>query len=278
MSTATIEKRGRKDKENIPATRTDSADLAYRQVVFAAGKSEGDTEPDRKILADALRLPSDFLTDKKTYRARLRAAADLADVVPKLEKEAARLARVASDDGGGRAVKDFATVAELFQSFERYRIANSPGYVGPEKEEAHQAKMQATRARVEAMNVLIGTADPDLDRQATELRHEIQRIVARITSRRPLTNLENRISEQTELVEKLATGGRPRQLMNDPKDVRDLWKLARAELRGLMAQRPLVAGAVDENRVDQRRIADLEKQIGELTAAKLVPERMAWSS
>ena len=161
------------------------AERAYRSAVFAAGKMEK-TElsdiGDPLILERAIRLPSDFQTDVATYRKRLRALAELA-TVPELERRAAELAGVASDDGGGRAVGDFSTVAELAQALAFYHDAHTPGYLSPEKEAAHEAKMTVMQTRAGARETLGPTTDPALAEEANAHRLEIARISRRIAGR-----------------------------------------------------------------------------------------------
>jgi hypothetical protein len=279
MSVATTEKRKTRPADgDAIANSGESAEHQYRAAIQAAAAGDGPApEPDRKLLDGALRLLSDWEADLATLRSRRKAAETLAGI-PALEAEADRLAAVASDDGGGQLIADFGTVGELWAALESYRRSQIPGYVSPQKRAAHEARKQAQFDRNDATNALLRTADPALDRDAAELRRQIQGIQARIANRAPLVNLEQRIATQTNFVNELAAGSRWSVPGYDPRPTRDIWKDEKQKLRGMMAQRPMVADAQRETEADEKRIAALEGKIADLLASKLIPERMAWST
>lgn len=257
-----------------------SPDEQYRRDVFAAGnmeKTELSDFGDPIVLEAACRPQSDFAADVATFRMRRKATESL-EAAKAMEREAERLAGLAADDGGHRPTTDFKTVAELFFALDRFRALHTPGELTMEKLNAHRAKMESQLVRTEAVGVLMRTYDPAISRQQDELRNEIGQIAQQIEQRRPIVTLEDRIAEQTEIVETFAVGRRTPGYLYDPRDTKELWRLFKDDLRGLMAQRPMVAPAQREDEADRAKIAKLEGRIAELEQSKMATENMQWSN
>jgi len=225
----------------------------YKQAVLRAVEGD-DAQPDAELLASAGKLRVEYEADRKTLRNRVEARRTLDETVPDLEQEAARLeAEAAAVQRGDIPLASCRTVGELVNALERFALAKSGQH--PEKLAAHEARRNARSTAEMAHAVLLETSCPKLTAEIAELRRQVQRLETAIASRPRPELLEGRIAEQRALIEAIASGNGPRELADDPRDMRRVLADAKTGLRNLESERERVQADAARRAQDPQTIS-----------------------
>lgn len=219
----------------------------------------------------------DFSADVKTYRQRANAIAEYA-TFPEREAEVARM-KIASAPAtlAAKPIAECATVGELFDSLEDYRMSRSPGVVSQAKLDIHQAETGLRSERQNAILTITETSDPAIAADANQLRRNIAELRRDIAQRADLIRLESDIAELTSEIEAFNRGIRPSTLMYDSRDNRTLYRAMRERRAALVESRPAAEKAKLDNARDEAEIARLGGEVEKIEAKRFVLDCMKWS-
>jgi len=266
----------------------------YKQAVFQVGRGEDPPGDLDSILFDTGRLSVDFERDVRTFTRRLQAAEQLKTEVPSLQAKAAELAAEAEkiepespEDVQRKPVADM-RVGQLWAILKRLDNPGSDDWTHPAHRAAREARRNAETTQAEAKRVLLQTCDPGILEKINALRGKGQGIQRQIDERREVVDAPatvNRLRQEAE-----ALSREPDRPVEDPMglqtvDGQRMIFSAREQLgrirqqltyfRSLLPQRD---AALEANRKDQARIAQLGEERTRLEGMRFEPTCMAFST